>query len=77
MPHLDISHFPKDFTGEQKDRLAAALTTIVVEHFGVRDAVVSIALRPVDPQDWDTQIVAEKITGQEHRLIKAPHYGAA
>jgi 4-oxalocrotonate tautomerase len=74
MPHLDITHFPKEFTDDQKDRLADALTAVVVEHFGTYEGAVSIALRPVAEQDWDEQVVVGQITGHGHRLIKAPDY---
>jgi 4-oxalocrotonate tautomerase len=74
MPHVDIKHFPKEFTDDQKGRLADALTAVVVEHFGTYDGAVSIALQPVDQQDWNEQVIAGEITGREHRLIKAPDY---
>nr|WP_155074185.1 tautomerase family protein [Streptomyces taklimakanensis] len=67
-------HFPKEFTDEQKRRLAAALTAVVTEHFGTDDGAVSIALRPVDRQEWNDRVVDHEITGREHRLIKEPRY---
>ena len=31
VPHVTIKHFPRDFTGEQKQQLAEAITTVGLE----------------------------------------------
>ncbi|MFI6444195.1 tautomerase family protein [Kitasatospora sp. NPDC050543] len=74
MPHVTIQHFPRDFTDEQQERLAEALTTVVMEHFDVYEGAVSIALEPVAAPDWDAVVVTPEITARPDLLIKAPHY---
>ncbi|MEU8887610.1 tautomerase family protein [Streptomyces sp. NPDC048442] len=74
MPHIDLSHYPADLTDVQRERLAKDLTAVVVEHFGTYEGAVSIALHPIPAEDWATQIVATRITGQESHLLKPPTY---
>ncbi|MGF1424993.1 arylmalonate decarboxylase [Kitasatospora sp. LaBMicrA B282] len=74
MPHLEIKHFPKDFTEPQQRRLAADLTALIVDHFATYPGAVSIALHPVEPQDWPDLVVQAEIAGHAHRLIKSPEY---
>ncbi|MFC6064167.1 tautomerase family protein [Streptomyces ochraceiscleroticus] len=74
MPHVNIKHFPKDFTEEQHHRLAEAVTTVVMEHFGVHDGAVSIALEPVAKADWNESVGVPELTDRRHLLIKAPNY---
>lgn len=75
MPHVNVKHFPKDFSDEQKQRLAHVLTEVVVEHFEVPDGAVSIALEPVAQADWNDAVVEPEITGRGELLIKHPNYG--
>ncbi|MFD0367064.1 tautomerase family protein [Streptomyces sp. NPDC127114] len=77
MPHLDISYYGREFTDEQKDRLAKALSEVVVEHFSTYDGAVSISLHPVDRQDWQDRVFAPRITALADRLIKRPDYRSA
>lgn len=74
MPHVNVKHFPKDFSDDQKQRLAEAVTAVVVEHFDVPEGTVSIALKPVDKADWNDTVVIPEITGQTELLIKPPNY---
>jgi 4-oxalocrotonate tautomerase len=74
MPHVNIKHFPRDLTGEQKRRLAETITAVVSESFVVPRGAVSIALEPVAETDWNETVVVPEITGREHTLIKAPNY---
>lgn len=76
MPHVTIEHFPADLTDEQKRRLAAELTEIIVWRFGTYPGAVSIALEPVAPEDWRSQVYEPRILGRADRLIKAPEYRA-
>ncbi|MFF7234070.1 4-oxalocrotonate tautomerase [Streptomyces sp. 2333.5] len=74
MPHVNIKHFPVDFTDEQKNQLAEAVTTVVMEHFGVYEGAVSIALEPVAESGWNEAVYVPEITGRQQLLIKAPNY---
>ncbi|MGW8970541.1 tautomerase PptA [Streptomyces platensis] len=74
MPHVNIKHFPVDFTDEQKKQLAEQVTTVVMEHFGVYEGAVSIALEPVVKPGWNETVYVPEITGRQHLLIKTPSY---
>ncbi|KPC62532.1 tautomerase family protein [Streptomyces chattanoogensis] len=74
MPHVNIKHFPVDFTDEQKKQLAETVTAFVTEHFGVHEGAVSIALEPVAEPGWNETVYVPEITGRQHLLIKAPNY---
>ncbi|MCX2968864.1 MULTISPECIES: tautomerase PptA [Streptomyces] len=76
MPHVDIKHFPKELSDEDRDRLAEALTAVVAEHFGTHRGAVSIALEAVAPEEWTERVVTTAIEAHPHRLIKAPDYRA-
>lgn len=74
VPHINVKHFPQDFSDDQEQRLAQALTAVVVEQFEVPDGAVSIALEAVERDDWDDAVVAPEITGRGELLIKHPDY---
>ncbi|GAA0398347.1 tautomerase family protein [Streptomyces luteireticuli] len=74
MPHVHIQHFPKDFTEEERQRLAESLTEVVTRHFGVSDGAVSVALEPVDQSAWNETVYGPGITERRHLLIKHPSY---
>lgn len=74
MPHVTIKHFPRDFTEEQKQRMADEVTRTVLANFDTHEGAVSVSLEPVDRSEWDETVVAAEITGREHLLIKAPNY---
>lgn len=75
MPHVNVKHFPQDFSEDQKQLLAQALTEVVVEHFEVSDGAISIALESVAQADWNDTVVEPEITGRGELLIKHPNYG--
>ncbi|THV42209.1 tautomerase family protein [Glycomyces buryatensis] len=74
MPHVNIKHFPRDFTAEQRERLSEAVTTVVAKHLDTPRGAVSIALEPVPEAEWSDTVVVPEITGREHLLIKTPNY---
>jgi 4-oxalocrotonate tautomerase len=74
VPHVNIKHFPKDFTEDQKNHLAEDLTAIITKHFDVADDAVSIALDPVTKPAWNESVIIPEISGRDHLLIKAPNY---
>jgi 4-oxalocrotonate tautomerase len=75
VPHVNIKHFPRDFTDEQKKAVAEAITTVVLQNFDTYEGAVSIALEPVAKPDWNETVVVPEITGRAHLLVKAPNYG--
>ncbi|HJE60550.1 MAG TPA: tautomerase family protein [Nocardiopsis listeri] len=74
MPHVNIKYFGQEFTAEHKGRLAAAITEVVSDGFGVDRKAVSIALEPVAEPDWGEAVVDSEITGRAHLLIQEPGY---
>ncbi|MFG2607172.1 tautomerase family protein [Streptomyces sp. NPDC048514] len=74
MPHVTIQHFPKSLTAGQLSRLVEQVTAAVQEAFEVEEPAVSIALAPVAPEDWDTQVYQPGIAAHREELAKAPGY---
>ncbi|WP_260859855.1 tautomerase family protein [Streptomyces cupreus] len=74
MPHVTIQHFPKSLTAEQRFRLVEQVTAAVQEAFGVEERVVSIALVPVPPEDWDARVYQPEIAAHREKLAKEPGY---
>ncbi|MGW0599377.1 tautomerase family protein [Streptomyces sp. NPDC002776] len=74
MPHVTIQHFPATLTAEQRLHLVEQVTAAVQEAFGVEERVVSIALVPVPPQDWDARVYQPEIAGHREELAKEPGY---
>lgn len=74
MPHVTIQHFPKNLTPEQRSRLVERVTAAVEEAFEVEERVISIALAPVAPEDWDEQVYQPEIAARREKLAKAPGY---
>jgi 4-oxalocrotonate tautomerase len=74
MPHVHIKHFPALLSPEKQGRLVAALTEAITEALGCPEGVVSIALEPVDKDDWNEQVYVPEIVGRKELLIKQPSY---
>jgi 4-oxalocrotonate tautomerase len=74
VPHVHISHFPKELDQEGRDALAADLTQALVRAFGVDEGAVSVALEPVDASDWQQRVYRPQILDRADLLIKTPAY---
>jgi 4-oxalocrotonate tautomerase len=74
VPHVHISHFPKELDQQDRDALAAALTEALVRAFGVDEGAVSVALEPVDASDWQQRVYRPQILDRADLLIKSPAY---
>ncbi|MFF3895366.1 tautomerase family protein [Streptomyces sp. NPDC001812] len=74
MPHVTISHFPKDLDEAGRERLVTRLTEAVRDAFEVEEDVVSIALRPVAPEAWDEEVYRPEIVARPELLVKQPAY---
>ncbi|TCQ76831.1 4-oxalocrotonate tautomerase [Raoultella ornithinolytica] len=73
MPHVDIKCFPCELNDEQKAALAADISAVLVRHLNSKDSSVSVALKQVDPSDWQ-QVWDSEIAPQMAQLIKKPGY---
>ncbi|NSY41455.1 tautomerase family protein [Leisingera sp. ANG59] len=76
MPHVIIKHFDATLTGGQQRALSDAVTQAVTQAFGCSEHAVSIALRPVRPDDWASSVYAPDIEGRPQELIRSPDYSA-
>ncbi|MFC9330743.1 tautomerase family protein [Kitasatospora sp. NPDC057015] len=74
MPHVSIKYHSREFTDEQKEALADAVSAVVERHFSTYEGAVSIALEPYPAADWHEAVYLPEITGRDHLLIKAPDY---
>ncbi|MGJ7905990.1 tautomerase family protein [Actinopolyspora sp. H202] len=74
MPHVTIKHFPRNFTYQEQQRLAAEITALVLENFDTHEDAVSIALEPVEKPEWHEKVVVPEVTERAELLIKAPNY---
>ncbi|GAA3747381.1 tautomerase family protein [Salinactinospora qingdaonensis] len=74
MPHVNIKHFPREFTEEQRQRLSEQITQLILDNFDTYEGAVSIALEPVAKADWKETVVGPEITERQHLLLKAPNY---
>jgi len=74
MPHVNIKYFPKPLDAEQQAQLVAKVSQAVREALGAEDDVISIALQPVTPEDWDAEVYQPEIVGRQELLVKKPNY---
>lgn len=77
MPHVNVKHFPREFTDEERSRLSEAITEVILEHFDTYEGAVSIAVQSVAKADWKESVVEREITGHEYQLLKPPNYRSA
>lgn len=77
MPHVIIKYFPVPLTDEQKATLADSVTHMLTDIIGAPSQAISIALRPVEPVDWDEQVFVPDIVERRAELIKFPNYSGA
>ncbi|MBL3671466.1 tautomerase family protein [Streptomyces sp. M2CJ-2] len=74
MPHVTVKHFPAPLDDERRVRLAARISEAVQEAFGVDGGAVSIALQPVEPEVWYTEVYQPEIADRRDQLLKVPSY---
>ncbi len=73
MPHVSIKMYPGRDEGA-KLRLTEKIARAVVEETGCRDAVVSVAIQEVDPDDWAKTVYQPDIIDGKGILYKKPGY---
>lgn len=76
MPHVIIKYFDTVLTDANKAALADAVTQTLVETLGCASGAVSIALRPIAPEDWNETVFIPDINRLSAELIKIPDYAA-
>ena len=73
MPHINIKHFPS-LTEEQHNALAKSITEVITHVVGCDESVVSIAVEPITPEEWNAQVYIPEIVERKDTLIKTPDY---
>lgn len=76
MPHVIIKFFDTTLTDANKVALARSLTQTLTATLGCTAGAVSIALRPVQPADWNEEVFVPDISRRGTELIKMPDYAA-
>jgi len=71
MPHIIVKLYPGR-TEEQKNRLAEAITKVVVEIAKCPEEAVSLAIEEISPEPWDEKVYQLDILNKEHSLYKIP-----
>lgn len=74
MPHLNIKHFPTSMSVENREALIATLTAAVKQAFGCPEHVISIAIEPVEQQEWHERVYVPEILEKRALLYKQPNY---
>lgn len=74
MPHVNIKHFPKHLTDQQKRGLIDAITLTIQRSFGCDEGAISVALEPIEEEDWNVRVYEPEIVGRSELLCKTPSY---
>ncbi|WP_182909235.1 tautomerase family protein [Microbispora sp. H13382] len=74
MPHVNIKHFPVTMTPEQQTALMTTITQALENALGCEAGAVSIALEPIDPEEWQEKVYGPEIRDRAHLLCKTPDY---
>ena len=74
MPHINIKYFPKSLNEEQRRELAFAITQAISNTFQCSEDVVSIALEPIEKEQWNEKVYQPEIINREELLCKKPSY---
>ncbi len=73
MPHVIIKMYPGR-TGEQKNKLAEAITQSVVDIANTSEEHVSIDIQEIAPEDWAETVYKHEILPKFDKLQKKPGY---
>ncbi|MCL6359371.1 tautomerase PptA [Pectobacterium polaris] len=74
MPHIDVKHFPRNLSEEEKKAVAEDLAAVLKKHFGSSDESLSVALNEVQPERWKDDVYDPFIKPQLDTLSKKPGY---
>lgn len=73
MPHVNIKHFPS-LSKTQQAALGEKITAVITEVIGCSEDVVSVALQPVEKDDWYATVYQPEIINRKELLCKFPKY---
>lgn len=73
MPHVVVKLIPGS-SEEQKNQLAESIVKDVMRILDRKEAVISVALEEVDPNDWTDKVYVPDIQGKWNTLYKKPGY---
>ncbi len=73
MPHVIVKLWPGK-SGQQKQRLADAITKDVMEIFDYGEESVSVAMEEIKPADWKDEVYKPDILDQPEKIYKKPGY---
>ncbi|MBS0350167.1 MAG: tautomerase family protein [Proteobacteria bacterium] len=74
MPHVNIKHFSPSISKEQQTKLVKAITQTITDIFQCSERVVSIALEPIEKENWTLKVYNPEIVNRENLLCKKPNY---
>ncbi|MDG0806193.1 tautomerase PptA [Pectobacterium brasiliense] len=74
MPHIDVKHFPRNLSEEEKKAVAEDLSAVLKKHFGSSDESLSVALNEIQPERWKDDVYDPFIKPQLDTLPKKPGY---
>ncbi|KFF69293.1 tautomerase PptA [Pectobacterium brasiliense] len=74
MPHIDVKHFPRNLSEEEKKAVAEDLAAVLKKHFGSSDESLSVALNEIQPERWKDDVYDPFIKPQLDALPKKPGY---
>ncbi len=74
MPHINIKFFPVALSEDAEQQMITELTEAVSAAFGCSRDVISIALEPVEEQNWQARVYQPEIIERRHLLRKTPNY---
>ena len=74
MPHIEISHYPKALSEQEKQSLSEAVCQVVSHYLDTPVDAVSLALVPVDKEAWMRMVVQEKMLAQPEKMLVWPGY---
>ena len=74
MPHINIKHFPIQMSEEQRSELMIDITQVIGRTFRCNEDVISIALEPVEKEEWNERVYAPEIVNRAELLCKTPNY---
>jgi len=73
MPHVIVKLWPGK-SRQQKQRLADAITSAVMEQLGYGEESVSVAFDEIDARDWKAKVYDADIASRSDSLFKKPGY---
>ncbi|GKW12658.1 MULTISPECIES: tautomerase PptA [Pectobacterium] len=74
MPHIDVKHFPRDLSEEEKKVIAEDLAAVLKKHFGSSNDSLSVAFNEVQPERWKDDVYDPIIKPHLDTLAKKPGY---